>query len=1271
MAKKPTVTTLASGFNSTDVLNTNFENLKEAFDNTLSLDGSTPNAMEADLDLNGNNLIGASGLLINGTDYLADVTTAKTAAETAQTAAETAETNAETAQTAAETAKTVAQTAQNASETSKTGAETAETNAAASATTATTKASEASTSASTATTKASEASASAASIGNSEAVAIAKASEASASATSANTAKVNAETAETNAVAAQSASETARDASIAAKNASVVAKTAAETAETNSSSSATASASSASTATTKASEASISASTATTKATESASSATASANSASASFSSASTATTKASEASASAATALSHKTSAETAKTAAETAQTNAETAETNSANSASASASSASSSASSASTATTKASEANASASTATTKASEASASASSASTSASIATTKAAEAAASVSSIGTDVTDAQTARTGAEAAYDAFDDRYLGSKSNAPSVDNDGNALLTGAIYWNDSGNQLYIWNGSAWDQAAFSASGAVTSFQGRTGAVTLSSTDVTNGGGMLSTNNLSDVSSVSTAKANLGLGSTSTPEFSGLDLSAIAKDITDTAVDVFVYDTSKDSDGGAWRKRTQGTSWYNETLNTATRGSRKEFPAVAVIVAESSQVTIYDGDDPDLPMWMVFNQASGNPLYSEVTSVSALNGHIVVGQKTSNGGVTEIRFINDRVYLRINDTNEYNGEIIADRNDGGGVTVSGTVPSAIVNRIVNDVAMTVLPNAPIDSATGLPVPTIAVACYGGVSFIKDDGTVIDVVDTSYQTPGRGEFIDGRLYTSVTQSGSTVRIPRIYNIPTVDLSFNGGNAFPTTAGVNLTSGFFYPSPKAGTVRTGNGNFSSKYGLHLLSDAVTDTANYLRCDATSTYNTGWMNGDIKGAFLSDTDDTDLVGSLFNSNSSFDTDVTGVTPYSGASTSHDTGGDGGRLKVTSDGTRYCGVFIDYSTAIESGKTYLFQIDYTVGTYAGNVNLSANSQNTSPSPNFSTSGTYTAYLVSNYSGTTSRQMRIRFSDVHNAGEYFFLDNVIIKEVDFDRSVNSNPLTPFGTITRTPVATGADLVAYSGFSASNYLEQPYNSDLDFGTGDFCVMGWATASGASDWLVDRRDRVGNTHGFHLIMTSGTVLRFDTYENNANSTITGSTALTSAFAHFVALRRNGVMELWVNGNLEGSNSTLRDMTTGNSPSLFIGIEEDITSAYSGSLALIRISGTAPSAEQIAKIYNDEKVLFQENAQATLYGSSDVVIALAHDDTTDLLHVGTSAGRSVFQGLRRVENTTDAVGTAISASNGLVVEE
>ena len=71
MAKKPTVTTLQSGFNSTETLNANFEALRDGFDNTLSLDGSTPNAMGADLDLNGNNIlnasvIGASSLVVNG-----------------------------------------------------------------------------------------------------------------------------------------------------------------------------------------------------------------------------------------------------------------------------------------------------------------------------------------------------------------------------------------------------------------------------------------------------------------------------------------------------------------------------------------------------------------------------------------------------------------------------------------------------------------------------------------------------------------------------------------------------------------------------------------------------------------------------------------------------------------------------------------------------------------------------------------------------------------------------------------------------------------------------------------------------------------------------------------------------------------------------------------------------------------------------------------------------------------------------------------------------
>jgi hypothetical protein len=90
-----------------------------------------------------------------------------------------------------------------------------------------------------------------------------------------------------------------------------------------------------------------------------------------------------------------------------------------------------------------------------------------------------------------------------------------------------------------------------------------------------------------------------------------------------------------------------------------------------------------------------------------------------------------------------------------------------------------------------------------------------------------------------------------------------------------------------------------------------------------------------------------------------------------------------------------------------------------------------------------------------------------------------------------------------------------------------------------------------------------------------------------------------------------------------------------------------------------------------LVRTGQSVPSPEQIKKIYEDEKALFQPNSQSTLFGSSDAVTALSYDDTTRLLHVGTSGGRSVFQGLERVSNSTLPVATAISASNGLIAEQ
>lgn len=70
MAKRPDITTVASGYYGREALNDNFQEIQSAFDNTLSLDGSTPNAMQADLDFNGFNITNAGGIVIGGQNVI-------------------------------------------------------------------------------------------------------------------------------------------------------------------------------------------------------------------------------------------------------------------------------------------------------------------------------------------------------------------------------------------------------------------------------------------------------------------------------------------------------------------------------------------------------------------------------------------------------------------------------------------------------------------------------------------------------------------------------------------------------------------------------------------------------------------------------------------------------------------------------------------------------------------------------------------------------------------------------------------------------------------------------------------------------------------------------------------------------------------------------------------------------------------------------------------------------------------------------------------------
>ena len=746
-----------------------------------------------------------------------------------------------------------------------------------------------------------------------------------------------------------------------------------------------------------------------------------------------------------------------------------------------------------------------------------------------------------------------------------------------------------------------------------------------------------------------------------------------------IAEVSKTISDNPADVFVYDTSKDSDGGAWRYRTQHTSWYKETLNTATRGSRREFPSVAVIVSDASadKVTIYDGDDPDLPMWMVISAANPRGILGWATSnitsikVTAVNGIMVAA---TNDSGTIFKFVEDFVEIMYSSAN-YNitsGRTIADRNNAAAYNiVSGTAYRVfvIVTYIINDVAMTVLPNAPIDDATGLPVPTIAVATNSGVSVIRDDGTVVDITATGY-TPTDNkidfDYLNNLLYL---ESGG---YPQRQQIPSGDISRSAAGGRDRVYGGTSS---YIPSILGASSNIISNSYGfatgSTSGLSIL-DYDSSQSQEMVAYATKSYNTGYMQGDIKGAFLSDTDTTNISGSELIDNGDFATGD--FTNWSANGTTTPTISNGGALLTTGaiDGA----IWQSTSGEATSGK---WVITWTVTSNNGGffgIVINADGPNGNGGAlvhdNITASGSF--YYEGNITAVEFR---------HRGSSFGVIDNITLRRVEDDRSVNNKGTAVYGTVTKSAVATGAELVAYSGWSGSNYLYQPPNSDMAFGTDDFSYIYWIkTGTAARERIYlsfdnhDGSSRTGSV--IHLRYNANGRLTnyfssdgFSTYD-----TLNGNRAINDNNWHCVVSGRRGDRwVLYIDGELDLSIPVANAAATMTNSTAYTMIGKvgsaSLYEFVEGSLSLMRVSLSIPSAEQIKKIYEDEKHLFQENAKCTLYGSSDAVTALGYDEKNELLHVGTSSGRSDFQRLCRINNTTTAVTTAISAYDGSIAQQ
>ena len=241
---------------------------------------------------------------------------------------------------------------------------------------------------------------------------------------------------------------------------------------------------------------------------------------------------------------------------------------------------------------------------------------------------------------------------------------------------------------------------------------------------------------------------------------------------------------------------------------------------------------------------------------------------------------------------------------------------------------------------------------------------------------------------------------------------------------------------------------------------------------------------------------------------------------------------------------------------------------------------------------------------------------------------------------FVLNSVSIREAEEDRSLKNKGITIHGAITKEPVASGAELIAYSGWSSVtgeiNYMKQEYNSDLDFGTGGFSFTWWQYVPGDIPENLYIYDRAGNNGARHAVIlytaNGGRVSMYTTDGSNTSEFYFDNiNQYKNQWTSYTITRTSaGYFRLYINGRIQYSNGgfAVRNLTN-TSAELFVGVGHSIANASNNTvkLALMRFSKCAKTEETSCKAYAMEESLFRENAKATLYGTSSDVKALAYD--------------------------------------------
>lgn len=451
----------------------------------------------------------------------------------------------------------------------------------------------------------------------------------------------------------------------------------------------------------------------------------------------------------------------------------------------------------------------------------------------------------------------------------------------------------------------------------------------------------------------------------------------------------------------------------------------------RGNKAKFPRLAAIVAEAASVTIYDLTEAGRPMWGRWT-IGGITSIASASSVSAGAGMVLLA---TGSGV--FFFDLARSLGRFLQSSNDSRFELTTRALVTASLIAGLSSARIINNAVSAIAMCVMPDAPVDPVTGLQVPTIACVTVGGISIIQNDGAVRN----SNSTPS---------FTSISIN-KDVMVAGITNASTFYTALKPGSLvgnFSVVTGSPThwasTSALYQSVGAIGrsiiTKRNGNNLLMLRHNEAAPTDGLT-------AHITGTHNTGWMAGDIRRCWLADVAAGSVTATELITDPGFD--APGSWSISGGDPSITISGSQCAFAATVNGN-----YVRATTAIPtSEKGYIATVvvsAYTAGGLQARVG-------TGTLVSFGVTGVGT-YRVPLPPGATA------FADLMTLGATTLtVDSFSITEAIADRTYKAKPATIYGTLTRTAVATAAQLVAYSGWSASNYIQEPYSADLDFGAG----------------------------------------------------------------------------------------------------------------------------------------------------------------------------------------------------------------